>query len=47
MSLLKSLQQQLTCTTIPWVPVGSAATRFLINEILTGEESDIAPDGAR
>ncbi|WP_298737271.1 DUF3050 domain-containing protein [uncultured Chitinophaga sp.] len=47
MSLLKSLQQQLTCTTIPWVPSGSAATRFLINEIVTGEESDIAPDGSR
>jgi hypothetical protein len=47
MSLLKSLQQQLTCTTIPWVPKGSAATRFLINEIVTGEESDLAPDGTR
>ena len=47
MSLLKSLQRQLTCTTIPWVPVGSAATRYLINEIVTGEESDVAPDGSR
>jgi hypothetical protein len=47
MSLLKSLQLQLTCTSIPWVPVGSAATRFLINEIVTGEESDIDPNGTR
>jgi len=47
MSLLKSLQRQLTCTNLPWVPVGSAATRYLINEIVTGEESDIDPDGKR
>ena len=47
MSLLKSLQRHLTCTDIPWVPKGSAATRYLINEIATGEESDVAPDGTR
>ena len=47
MSLLKSLQQGLTCTTAPWKPVGSASTRYLINEIVTGEESDMAPDGER
>jgi hypothetical protein len=47
MSLLKSLQLNLTCTSIPWVPVGTAATRFLINEIVTGEESDVDPSGTR
>jgi len=47
MSLLKALQQQLTCTSIPWLPVGDAGTRYLINEIVTGEESDIDENGAR
>ncbi|HAN39538.1 MAG TPA: heme oxygenase [Chitinophagaceae bacterium] len=47
MSLLKSLQQKLTCITQPWMPVGSAETRFLINEIVTGEESDVDMQGNR
>lgn len=47
MSLLKGLQQQLTCVTLPWIPVGNAATRYLINEIVTGEESDVDKDGNR
>jgi hypothetical protein len=47
MSLLKGLQNELTCTTIPWVPVGAAETRYLINEIVVGEESDELPDGRR
>lgn len=47
MSLLKSLQNSLTCTTIPWFVKGSAETRFLINEIVVGEESDINQYGQR
>jgi hypothetical protein len=47
MSLLKSLQIKLTCTSIPWVPVGLAENRFLINEIVTGEESDMDETGVR
>ena len=47
MSLLKSLQQNLTCTTTPWFPVGNAETRFLINEIVCGEESDLDMHGVR
>jgi hypothetical protein len=47
MSLLKALQQKLTCTNVPWMPVGSANTRYLINEIVTGEESDVDQHGNR
>ncbi|MFD2284703.1 DUF3050 domain-containing protein [Pedobacter petrophilus] len=45
MSLLKSLQINLTCTTLPWFPVGDAVTRQLVNEIVAGEESDVDANG--
>lgn len=47
MSLLKALQNNLTCTSIPWFPKGSADTRYLINEIVVGEESDVDSFGIR
>lgn len=47
MSLLKALQNNLTCTTVPWYPKGSADTRFFINEIVVGEESDVDSEGVR
>ena len=47
MSLLKTLQNNLTCTTVPWFPKGSADTRHLINEIVVGEESDVDLSGQR
>jgi hypothetical protein len=45
MSLLKALQRELTCTTLPWVPKGNPATRRLINEIVLEEETDVDPEG--
>lgn len=47
MSLLKALQQKLTCTTTPWFATPNTETRYLINEIVLAEESDLAPDGSR
>jgi len=47
MSLLKALQTNLTCTTFPWYPVGTPDTRFLINEIVVGEESDVDMNNIR
>ncbi len=47
MSLLKHLQAGLTCVSTPWLPVGHAETRYLINEIVLGEESDVDPKGGR
>lgn len=44
-SLLKAMQQRLTCTSIPWVPTPDAEARRLVNEIVLDEESDELPEG--
>lgn len=47
MSLLKALQAKLTCTTTPWIATEDPETRYLINEIVLAEESDLTIDGKR
>lgn len=47
MSLLKALQSKLTCTTTPWLPTENKEARYLINEIVLAEESDLSFDGRR
>ena len=47
MSLLKALQAKLTCTTTPWLPIGNPETRYLINEIVLAEETDVNAEGKR
>ncbi|MGO4819823.1 MULTISPECIES: DUF3050 domain-containing protein [unclassified Flavobacterium] len=47
MSLLKALQAKLTCTTTPWFATKNPETRYLINEIVLAEESDLTIDGRR
>jgi hypothetical protein len=47
MSLLKALQSKLTCTTTPWFATENPETRYLINEIVLAEESDLTIEGRR
>lgn len=45
MSLLKALQNTLTCTSTPWIPIGNPEVRYLINEIVLAEETDEDQNG--
>ena len=47
MSLLKALQNNLTCTKVPWTPNKNSETAYLINEIVLAEETDISQNGKR
>ena len=42
-SLLKAMQQRLTCTGVPWTPTADPEARRLVNEIVLDEESDELP----
>ena len=47
MSLLKALQFDLTKVSTPWHPMGNPEIRYLINEIVLAEETDLNIDGNR
>jgi len=45
MSLLKRLQIDLTCTTLPWLPGKDPMAARFVNEVVLGEECDVVTPG--
>jgi hypothetical protein len=45
MSLVKRLQNEVTCRSLPWLPPTKAQVARFANEVVLGEESDMGPDG--
>lgn len=45
MALLKSLQRELTCVSVPWAPTADPASARLIQSIVLDEETDVRADG--
>jgi Protein of unknown function (DUF3050) len=46
MSLVKRLQSELTCNSLPWIPSLKARIARFTNEVVLGEETDLGLDGA-
>ena len=46
MTLLKRLQQEFTCVTLPWLPKRETSLARFVNDLVLAEESDIDASGA-
>jgi Protein of unknown function (DUF3050) len=45
MSLVKRLQNEVACRSLPWLSPTTAQVARFANEVVLGEESDLGPDG--